>query len=335
MSLVQMDGFDHWSATYGVGKVDSSPAGCSQQTGRFSGYSIYCGLGWTVYGPKYLTTTSHVCIGSAKKTNQASGNALLMQLYNATGGGLCGIRAQGWALYFDVTSTAQYSLDYTIPDQSWRYIELEVLLSTSTTGSYSIWIEGDLVKTATSIRTANAAPPYSYQLYSQANVYTDDVYVLDKSVDGTATQGKPFQDKLGPCRIHTLLPSGAGNYAQFTPSTGSNYQNVDDSTYSDEDTTYNTSGSGSLIDTFAFGNLSVDPKDIHALQMCMRGKKLDAGSRNMRHKMRIDSTDYNGASQAIASDYEYHPEIFAESPATSSDWTKTEIDGAEFGYESL
>src|SRR5262249_45834379 len=55
----------------------------------------------------------------------------------------------------------------------------------------------------------------------------DDIVILD-------TTGAVNNDFLGDCRVEAIFPNGAGNYAQWTPSTGSNFQNVDETPPNDD-----------------------------------------------------------------------------------------------------
>jgi hypothetical protein len=47
----------------------------------------------------------------------------------------------------------------------------------------------------------------------------------------------------------------------------------------------------------------------------------------------VSSTDYEGASQNVGTDYRVYREIIEQNPNTTAAWTESEINGAEFGYK--
>jgi hypothetical protein len=62
-------------------------------------------------------------------------------------------------------------------------------------------------------------------------------------------------------------------------------------------------------------------------------KSAGSGGEFIRPKMRIAGTDYAGSTATINTSYSDSRQIIPQSPATSSAWTTTEIDAAEFGIE--
>jgi len=64
-----------------------------------------------------------------------------------------------------------------------------------------------------------------------------------------------------------------------------------------------------------------------------RVRKDDVGSRTYRDVVRIGTTDYFGTSKSMPTDYETHMEIHETNPNTGSQWTLSEVNSAEFGYE--
>lgn len=220
------------------------------------------------------------------------------------------------------TSTDTISLNV------WYYLEFKVTIANS--GGYAEaringvnWVDftGDTQTTANAtadgVRFANTS--------NAGNVDVDDIYVLDSN-------GAANNDFLGDCRVEGLLPSGAGNYAQFTPSAGSNYENVDEDAQ-DGDSTYNESDTNGHMDTFAMGNLTSTSGSIYGLQWLAHARKTDGGARVMRRLIRQGGSDYEGSDVSLADTYAYYREMLEQDPDTSAAWTISGVNAVEAGYK--
>lgn len=255
----------------------------------------------------------------------------------AAGGGLLVTRTEtarsGLASYINNELPSKKK----ITDGEWHHVELYMLIST-TTGNVTLWIDGEEQYALTGIDTSDGATNIS--TYTQLRVSTsvasntaqfiwlDDIIVWDDS-------GSELSGAL-PNHIHriaTLRPSGAGAANDFTPSAGSNFQNVDEQV-ADDDTTYNESPTVGHIDSFAYDNMPWSIDEIFAVNVRTR-VKFDSGSANFRNKVRLSSTYYNGATVALGAAYAMVEQIWNNNPNTSSNFTGSDIDGAEFGYERV
>lgn len=221
-------------------------------------------------------------------------------------------------------------------DGLWHHVELEMVINNST-GSAKLWIDGELQYNLSSIDTSDGATNIStftrvrissgYDANASQFVWLDDIIVWDDS--GTEFTGA-LPNKIH--RINTLRPSGAGASAAFTPSAGSNFQNVDEQV-ANEDTDYNEQATTSSIDSFAFDDMSWTVDEIFGINIKSRAK-FDTTGANFRNKMRISGTYYNGATVALTAAYAMYETIFNNDPSnTANNLTKAVIDAAEFGYE--
>jgi hypothetical protein len=217
------------------------------------------------------------------------------------------------------------------------YLEFKVTIS-DTVGVVALRVNGvvDATLNLTGQDTRNAgnstANVITYGLNSStaSTIDMDDMYILDGTV-GDADQ--PNNDFLGDVRVEALLPSGAGNYAQFTPSAGSNYQNVDDAA-PDGDTTYNSSATTNQLDTFAMGNLATATGVVHGVELINSARKTDAGSSILAPVLRISATDYVGADDSLGTGYTYQSDqTYDVSPATGLPFTISEVNAFEVGYK--
>jgi hypothetical protein len=144
------------------------------------------------------------------------------------------------------------------------------------------------------------------------------------------TTGSVANDFLGPCRFEVVTPVGAGNAAAWTGNYADNWRNVAD-IVADGDSTFNQSSTAAQKDKFTMSD--VPSGTIHAVQHVLMARQDAGAQRVIRPITRIGGTDYNGTSFNTAASYVFHLDPTSTSPATSTAWTDTEINGAEFGYE--
>lgn len=156
------------------------------------------------------------------------------------------------------------------------------------------------------------------------NFYVDDLYILD----GTS----PNNTFLGDCRIDSIHPTGAGTSTDWTPSAGSNYECVDE-TEPNDDTDYINESTVGDHDSYAFGDLS-SSGSVYGVQTQLFARKEDAGSRSIKGIIRSGSTDYTpGDTHALGDSYHAYLDQHDVDPDTSSAWTISGVNAAEFGVK--
>lgn len=211
----------------------------------------------------------------------------------------------------------------------YQYVELKVTISDAA-GSYELrvngvtWLSGSSVDTKqTANATANGMGISNIVGSGGANY--DDMYAFDGS-------GSANIDFAGDVKVTTLLPSGAGTTTGWTPSAGSNYQCVDETT-ANGDTDYVSTSTATTKDTYAFGDLSGTP-NVKAVAVALHARKDDAGTRTAVTVVRHSSTDYDGGTtQSFTSSYLQYRENYDTNPGTASAWTYTDVNNAEFGVK--
>lgn len=159
------------------------------------------------------------------------------------------------------------------------------------------------------------------------NAYFDDFY-LDSAVSELDV---PVPSK----RFLFSLVNAAGLNAEFTPSAGSNFQNVDDSGAPDGDTTYNKALSAALKDTFNTANVTL-PADyvIRAAIILAIVKRTDASTASQLKLHSYDGSAYqNGAVQTPGTAYNTIWERQVAQP-DATPWNETDFNAMQFGYES-
>lgn len=217
------------------------------------------------------------------------------------------------------------------PYNVWHYWEMKVVLH-DTTGSVVIRLNNAVILNLTNIDTKNAgtgAVIDFVQFYNTAQhgVKYDDIYINDGS-------GGVDDDFWGEIAIKTLVPTGAGNSTQLTPSTGSNWSCVDEAL----NTTPNTSdyvGSSTVgqKDTYALTDLPAGTPTIKYASVGLYSAKSDAGAISAKRVLRVNGVDYTGADLTLAASYQWFWENIRLSPDTGLAWTKAEIDAMEAGIE--
>lgn len=140
---------------------------------------------------------------------------------------------------------------------------------------------------------------------------------------------------LGTGQVETLMPSGAGDVTQLTPSSvGIANHTLVDETPEDSGTTY-VESSSDQIDTYEFADLSVAGTPLGAM---LAVKAIHTtGSPLLKLICRIDGDNYESeafsTSSTFNSDYLFH--CWSVNPATNSPWTVETLNAAQWGVHCL
>jgi hypothetical protein len=326
-----IDGFDHVAVADVVTKWGDGSAPNAIVAGRWAGSAIQSTD--TRGGPqRTFDNQATWVVGLATKIS-ALGNANRLISFLDSG-------TLQFEVRFDATGhllatrngTTIATSTATLTSGVWAYVEIKVTIN-GTTGSYELrvdgvtWLSGSGISTrgGTSNNSANQVGLWGGSSRNVVdNHLIDDCYILDGS-------GSVNNDFLGEQRVQTSFVSGAGTYAQFTPSASTNNTNVDDAT-PNGDTDYNSSSTVNQIDSFALGDLASGTQAPAAVQAVVWARKDDAGARSLAPFFRIGGSDYAGTGQALGSGYGAIVQTYDTSPATSVAWTASEVNGAEGGY---
>lgn len=219
------------------------------------------------------------------------------------------------------TATIETSSPGLFRSTTWNWIEFKITIGDA--GSYEVKLNGQSILSGsgdTQDQTSSGCT--QVQLWGISDsLYVADLYFAD--------------DYFGDTQIDTLFSNGAGNYSQFTPSAGSNYECVDEAA-PDGDTTYVKSSTVNHKDSYTYDDLPTVNGTIYAVVAVIAAKKDEVDTRSFRAFTRLSSTDYNGSTtHYLSQGYKYYLEEWLLNPATSLAWVKADIDGAEFGCELL
>lgn len=133
-----------------------------------------------------------------------------------------------------------------------------------------------------------------------------------------------------------LAPNGAGNSTQFTPSAGSNYQNVDEVPHN-SDTDYNSTSSTNQRDDFTLSDSGLSGVNIPRVWIQWVSKIDVADGSTLGGYLRSGGSDFDdgGGLQAQTLSYaEYRTQEWLTDPADSNPWSVTKVDALGAGYRT-
>ena len=334
-----VDGFAHYSASQMLRKWTATAGTISSTTGRFTGSKAFGSQGSFSGFSRTIDSQSSWIIGFAfNLTNIVAGRILWIFDSGGSVQLLLSVNSdQTLTLYRGNGSTALATSSSTIPLGSWVYIELKFTINSST-GSYTLRINGANAFTGSGANTqaSGLSTASRFQFFSpggtgndSAQGYISDLYICDG-------QGSTNNDFLGDCRVETLYPTGAGNYTQLTiggsTPAATNWQGVKE-TPADDDVTYNYTNTLNQIDTYQVTDLTSTPTNIFGIQFNVTARKDNSGGRAETPLIRISGTDYLLTQYTLTTSYLVNSQIKETSPATSSAWSASEINSAEFGLK--
>lgn len=214
----------------------------------------------------------------------------------------------------------------------WNYLELDATIST-TVGTATAWINGVQVLNVSGVNTANAGGTTANQIMFFPNgpnatvfSYIDDWY----AVDPTDATGQVT--RIGDVAVRPVTVSSAGTFTQFTPSTGSNFQNVDEIP-TNNDTDYNEDNVVGHIDTFTMTDIPTVNSNVYAVKTIAVARKADPGARTVKLVTRSGGTNYFSSSKSPGSSYARIESFRETDPNGDVAWTPNSVNAVELGYE--
>lgn len=234
-------------------------------------------------------------------------------------------------------TTLDYSRDVALHEDTWYYIELKAGIHASA-GTWELRVNEQSISTGSGAVTRNTAYPgtgqwnvlglhqYSYAASSGGTYLIDDLYVLD----GAGSSGKDF---FGDVEIYAHHPTGAGSSADWTPTSGNNYEMVDDET-PDDDTTVNATTTVGHADLFEMATMHNPTGEIYGLQIVGGYQKDESGTAQLQQGIKVGGTVYYAATKYPSSgSYFYEMDCHSVSPDTGANFTAEEFNSIEAGYK--
>lgn len=209
----------------------------------------------------------------------------------------------------------------------WFPIEIRFKADDSA-GIFQVWVDTILdIDRTTGDTKAHASDANVGQLRLGGSGYYDDVVFQD-------TGGSLNNTRIFVAKIHGVVADGAGSSTQFSrggTDSGANWSQTDERPANDA-TDYVQDTVAGHKDLYNFQDISQFDAIAAAVQ---RGKmqKDDAGVANARFLCKSSSTTDNGPDFAMPTSWAYKRRIYETDPATSSLWTPSGFNAAEFGLE--
>jgi hypothetical protein len=355
MALLFLESFDHhvtadlllkWTSQNSGG----SSAGINAGTGRRSSAAYQ--MGQDTWGlNKSLTVSGTTFIGGcAYKASLISANTpcIIACCDGGVGTNLNGaqvslhVKSDGklevrrGGFYGTVLGTSSSTV---LTIDTYIYLEMKVVVHNSA-GTVDVRADGVLIPGLSALTGLDTQQSASTQWTmatfghggtssTSMTVSFDDIYVCDGS-------GSDNNDFLGDIRVDVQFPNANGNSSMSTPSTGTDRYATVDEAAPNSDTDYNTLAAANDKDTLGVQSLVATGQAILGIQILAYSKKTNAGTATMASVTRHSTTDYDGATVAVGTTYNYVVrQVYDTNPGTSAQWTEADFNAAEFGYKRI
>jgi hypothetical protein len=204
---------------------------------------------------------------------------------------------------------------------AWNYIELLTQMADS--AALELWFNDDQKLNLTGVDTTNTSNQYASEIRLGGS-FVDDVYIGDTNAD-----------RLGDVRVELRNVNAAGTYTEWTPSTGSNYQNVDESPGHDSDSTYNKSATVGQRDTYNMTSLAATSGLIKVVEPIAVMRKDDATLRQAALLLKAGSTLDVGSTETLGLTYAAYRKRYVINPDTGVAFTISEVNALEAGVKVI
>ena len=324
--LVYFDGWEDYStlADYWSPNAYTDISSAAARTGSY-GLRIWTRQGNPRLTGYFLSTTTMVA-GLAYRSVTLPGATRTILVFHLSGTTQTDVRiSTGGILSVTRNGTTLATGSLALVANRWYYLEFKTLCHGSA-GAFELRINGVAEVSGTGVNTqgAGSATMNGVSLFdtaeNQNEQHMDDFYLMDGSVPGAAF--------LGSCHVGSLLPTGAGDLTQWTPSAGSNYQNVQDAA-PDGDTDYNETGVSGYTDLFTLGTLPTDSVVV-GLAAIMNHCASDAGPVQLYTAVKVDGVIETSAAGRTNVGYRSTFSVFE---SKSRSWSAAVVNALQLGYK--
>jgi hypothetical protein len=332
MAIVFVDGFDYYPIA-NITRKWTAGAASSMQTGVYAGNCVrFNGTNNNI--SKAFTAAATIGVSFYLRIFQASAAATAICIFKDTSTTHVDVRIDAnYKLYATRNGTTLGSASTNaLSLNTWYHVEIKTLIDDSA-GTVEVRINGTnsgwLNLTSQDTRNAGNASVNTINLAPGSSSYFDYDHLVIWNTSGNAPT-----NFMGDTKVVTLYPSGdSGTNNAWTASTGSSkYACVDETQTSDTD--YISSTTAGNIQTFTKG--ACDMATVRAVAINLVQEKDDASAYTIAELTRSGSTNYaNATTVAPAASYVDSQWIRDQDPATSSAWTESGVDNAEFGVKHV
>lgn len=345
MTLLWMEGFEtHAHINQAARKYATATGGINDQAGRVFGTSASPTSGSLILvTPTFRTgAQSVVGFGLGMRINaqvtalNSGGNGLYLELGASeqlhveveSNAGSFELRImRGATEIFKTAETFAYAV--------WHHFEFRFTVD-NVAGTYEIRHNEASVGSGTGVNLADTGSPNA-DVFSQrwgftsSNFLLDDVFVWDTTAAEHAADPIDF---VGDATVEGVLPDADGTPVQWTPSAGSNFQNVDDPANVGPDDAgaggFNESDTVGQIDDYSMADLANSTGTIIGVQLSVQLALDVAGSRTVNLRAANNTVDTPTVDQTTYSGFEV---VMPSNPSVAGAWDLSNFNSAEFGVE--
>lgn len=270
-------------------------------------------------------------IGFAYRQDRLPGNGNIVYLMDTGTNQVClQIRGDGtWAIINGQGTTIATTTN-AIQANIFYYIEFSATIHTSS-GSITLKVNGNTWATVSGVRTNGTNNNWSNQVY-----FTNSISGYGTVISIDDFYSRSDSTFCGDVRVESLLPTSNGNtnaWSRGGTDSGSNWSQVNDNPPND-DTNYIYTGSTGTVDEYVYPNLSTTAGTVYGLMTVPVMRNDAAGNVAVASVYRSGGTDYFSSGQTVgATTYNAYMDIQGQNPATSSAWTVSSVNAAQFGIK--
>jgi hypothetical protein len=307
-------------------QTDHSSATCGQLTvgtagGYFRGISV----------PKKLYT---IILGIGVKHRNRYGTAFDGVFFENSSGKQGGIKwredgsiwvFRGSSTYLGTTKPGILSGDI------YRHLEVKYHVDNNS-GEVEIRCDGEVVYSGENLDTQVYTGGITWVNLSDGDPEWqdyDDIYILDES-------GSYNNDFIGHAEVRTAFVTASGEYTQWLPSSGENYECVDDE-YAGADSDYLVASGEDLdqLDSYKFTEFSLpgDSPQFLGVNVWTYQYMEMSGLQRICHTVRVGSADYSGEMHYVPPGFDFRSTVFERDPSDDGAWTESVLNSAEFGVK--
>jgi len=161
-----------------------------------------------------------------------------------------------------------------------------------------------------------------YDNFAYSGFYVDNIVVDDAAWPGST-------------KIQAIVPAGAGNSTQWTPSAGNNYECVDEVPPSESD--YIEADAIDQLDQYAMENLSGAIGSIRCVQaQALSVMEGTPDPQNLQFIVRTGGSDFVSDSKEVPVDISKQiMHIWEKNPDTEATWQASEVNAMEIGIKAV
>lgn len=217
---------------------------------------------------------------------------------------------------------------------TYYHLEYAAKFNTAANGGYiKVWINGNLVIDFAG-DTNSGTVPSTFTAVRIGTSFGSGIVDLDDLIcwDENGTDFVHTQLSTDYLPIIEVIDVDGNDSVQFTPSAGSNFQNLDETGWHNSDTDYNFSSTVGHVDLFTLEAIAASPGAIFGLAIKTVAKIDIAGTINLRVRLDSNGTVVDSSDILLGTGYVqyYHP--FGKNPDGAVDWTESAVNALKTGY---